>query len=165
MQNSSPAKNNTQEKRKDPKDKYVLWFFLAFFGTFIAVDTFFVYKAVTTQTGVVTEHAYEKGLAYNQVLDEARNQPDIVQKTAFENGVLSWTLSDKDGTPIEHASVSAHIIRPVQDGADFDITLSHIGGGVYEAKPSFPMNGQWLAELKSVWDNQTYRTQHAFLVK
>jgi nitrogen fixation protein FixH len=163
-QNNRHVDVSDREKiHKDPKNKYILWAFLAFFGTFITVDAFFVYKAVTTQTGVVTERPYEKGLAYNKVLIEAKNQPDILQKAAFEDGVLSWVLSNKDGTPIEHAVVHARIVRPVQGGYDFDVTLAHVGGGTYEAQPTFAMKGQWHAHLKAVWDEKTYRTKFEFL--
>lgn len=60
--------------KKDHTGRIVLWALLAFFGVLASVNAFFVYTAVTTNTGVVTENAYEKGLRYNEILKEARRR-------------------------------------------------------------------------------------------
>lgn len=65
--------NALQEKsRKD--GKIVLMAFVGFFVTFAAVDAYFVYKALSTHTGVVVENAYEQGLKFNDLLAKAKKQ-------------------------------------------------------------------------------------------
>ncbi len=52
----------------------ILFSFLAFFIVFSSVDAFFVYKALSTHTGVVSENAYEIGLNYNKIIAEAKKR-------------------------------------------------------------------------------------------
>tara|TARA_B100002019_G_C21012668_1_gene470787 strand:- start:250 stop:495 length:246 start_codon:yes stop_codon:yes gene_type:complete len=51
-----------------------LFSLIAFFVVFASVDAFFVFKALSTHTGVVAENAYEIGLNYNDVIEEAKKQ-------------------------------------------------------------------------------------------
>lgn len=52
----------------------VLLAFMAFFVVFATVDAFFVYKAISTLPGVVSENAYEIGLNYNKIIAEAKKR-------------------------------------------------------------------------------------------
>lgn len=54
------------EEKKRKSGRWVLLWFLGFFGVIILLDSIFVYLAVNTRTGLVTEHAYEKGLAHGK---------------------------------------------------------------------------------------------------
>jgi nitrogen fixation protein FixH len=61
------------EKTQSRKDGFlVLWSLLAFFAVFSSVNAFFVYKAVTTNTGVVVENAFEQGVHYNDIIAKAK---------------------------------------------------------------------------------------------
>ena len=51
----SSRKGNDMTEKSHKDGRTVLVWILAFFLTFIAVDAFFVYKAVTTHTGVVDQ--------------------------------------------------------------------------------------------------------------
>lgn len=62
------------EQKSKSAGKKVLLSFIAFFVVFASVDVFFVYKALTTHTGVVAENAYEIGLNYNDVIAEAKKR-------------------------------------------------------------------------------------------
>ncbi len=148
-----------------PSDKWIPWYFVLFFAVIAVVDGVFVYVAITTQPGVVTEQAYEKGLAFNDVLAKAKAQPDLNQKAVYEDGFLRWELMDADNTPITNAAVIAKIIRSVQDGYDFEIALIHKGHGLYETVMDLPLPGQWVAKLSGTWDNKQYQTIHTFIAK
>lgn len=146
-----------------PKDKWIPWYFVIFFAVIAILDGVFVYMAVSTQTGLVTEQAYEKGLAFDDILATARSQPDIQQDISYIGGVLRWKMAEKEGRPITNAAVSAQIIRPVQDGHDFAITLEHKGKGVYEATPTLPLPGLWQAKLSGKWNNKQYQRAYEFI--
>ena len=49
----------------------IFGYFLAGFIIVAGVNTIFIYKAVTTHTGEVTDSSYERGLTYNKTLDQA----------------------------------------------------------------------------------------------
>ena len=148
------------------RGRWVPWCFVLFFAVIALLDGIFVTIAIRTHTGVVTEDAYEKGLAFNQVLDSAARQAHLGlrQKAAFEDGVLSWTLTDGQGMPLPDARVHATFYRPTQAGYDFTLPLDGAGRGVYRAQPQFPLPGLWTARLEAQWTDpsqqgtQTFRT-------
>lgn len=158
-----------QASKRNPKDKYVLFSFLAFFGVVFLVNGIFIYTAIKTQTGVVTEQAYEKGLAYNKTLEDAQNQPALKDKITYSQPVLRWVLRDETDAPLLNGVAKGHMIRPVQDGHDFDISFISRGDGVYEAMVMPPLKGQWVVKLESVWtqNNQekSYKTTYQLMAK
>ena len=146
-------------------DKWIPWLFVLFFAVIALVDGTFVTLAILTHTGLVTDEAYEKGLAYNKTLNEAAEQKKIglIQKAVFENGILSWQLSTKEGQAINGATVSVKMFRPAQDGNDFKVSLENKGNGLYEVRPQFPLPGLWTTRLEAQWQepgskNTTYKT-------
>jgi nitrogen fixation protein FixH len=154
-----------QKPAKNPKDKWIPIYFVIFFAVVALLDGFFVYKAVSTQTGLVTEHAYKKGLAYNDVLAKAKSQPRITQKPSYQNGTLRWQLIDENGQAITNADVTAKIIRPVQSGYDYKLSFAHHGQGIYEAAVNAPLTGHWVAELNGQWDEKSFQTSYDFVTK
>ncbi len=144
--------------------RFVLFCFLFFFFTVGAVDAFFVYTALNTNTGLVTEHSYEKGLAYNKLLDKAKSQPVISEKATYENGIFQWKISNTQEGPIQNADVAVKFVRPVKDGYDFETTLRDKNDGTYEQNVDFPLPGLWIAKMSAQWNNQTYQTSHEFMV-
>lgn len=139
--------------------------FVAFFGVIVIVNSIFITMALSTNSGLVTEDPYRKGLAYNEKLEKARSQPDINTVMRFENNVLQWSLTDQSGQAINVANVSAKFIRPIKDGDDFNAELHHDGNGIYSIKPAFPVKGSWKVILSAKWDNQTYQTSKPLIVQ
>lgn len=148
-----------KKRTPDPRDKWIPRYFVIFFIVLACLDSIFVYLAVSTQTGLVTEKPYEKGLAFDSILNKAKNQPALDHRVSYENGALRW------GLPVENATVTAAIIRPVQAGYDFEIELIYMGSGLYEAQPQVPLPGAWTAHLKAIWDNTEFQTTHNFLAQ
>jgi nitrogen fixation protein FixH len=64
----------TLQQANTKAGRRALFYLLGFFVIFASVDAFFVYKALSTHTGVVAENAYEIGLNYNDVIAEAKKQ-------------------------------------------------------------------------------------------
>lgn len=144
----------------------VFFWFVAFFAVIILVNGVFIYTALGTHTGVVTERPYEKGLAYNETLAQAKDQPSLQSEVSFDSSVLSWSLQDENGKALDDALASAKIIRPVQDGNDFEVTLKPEGGGLYTADLNLPLKGKWIAKLSVQWKNdKNYHTTHRFIAK
>ena len=146
------------------KGTWVLFSFVAFFAVIVAVNSVFITTALSTHSGVVTDRPYERGLAFDEILETARSQPDLIQHATFERGILRWVLHDEDGEPLQ-ADVQARLFRPVQGGQDFDIALTSKGSGIYEAHLDLPMKGRWDAQLKAAWDNTQYQTRYSFTAK
>jgi len=62
------------DEKQDSKKvgKIILISLLVFFAVFSSVNAFFVYKALSTNTGVVVENAFEQGLNYNDLIEKAK---------------------------------------------------------------------------------------------
>ena len=145
--------------------KLILLCFIAFFGVIIAVNGVFIYMAMQSNTGVITENAYEKGLAYNKVLETARTQPALQDKMIYEGGTLQWQLADETGSPLKGGEASVVLVRPVKGGYDFSLPLKETAPGVYVAKPDFPMHGLWTARLDVKWNNKQYQTSQDLIAQ
>lgn len=81
-------KRQTEEQESLESKKtgrLVLFSLIAFFIVFASVDAYFVYKAVSTNTGAIVENPYEQGLNYNEIIARAK---EIKNKT-----------EDNDNTP------------------------------------------------------------------
>lgn len=155
--NSIAMKNNT--------GRNFLIGLLSFFVVVSIVDGIFVYNAIKSFSGEVVDHAYEKGLAYNSVIEHAERQSKsgISGDLSFERGVLTLSLKNKDGVPVTTARASVKFIRPVFDGQDFEADLVHAGHGVYRAEADLPADGVWIAKAEAAWDTQVYRKALKFM--
>lgn len=120
--------------------RHVWWYFVAFFGFIAAVNAAMVTLAIRTHSGVITEHPYEKGLAYNQVVEAEQKQETLGWNgvIGYQNGALHFALHDKNNLPIAAEKITATITRPTQQGMDFTIELKSENTPV-----SFPENGLW----------------------
>jgi len=135
---------NSVQSRRD--GKIFLYMLLGFFLTFATVDAFFVYTAVSSHTGVVTENAYEKGLDYNSAIAAADNQASLGWEgsiTLSDDGLLTFTLADDTGALITGADVKAEITRPIQSDLDFRAALNETDAREYRQQLTFPAKGQW----------------------
>lgn len=157
---------NTLSVRK-PIDKYIPWMVVLFFLAFIAVDAVMVTLAVRTQTGVVTEQAYEKGLAYNRALEAAAEQRSWGWSSAItlNDSNLSFVLKDEQGQVIEGAEVTATLRRPVQDGYDASYRLSEVEGQGYQTLLKFPLPGEWDIKVSAKWQNRHYQAHQIFIIR
>ncbi|NBX03006.1 MAG: hypothetical protein EBR02_02855 [Alphaproteobacteria bacterium] len=129
----------------NPRDRWIPWYFVLFFVVLALVDGAMVTIAVRTQTGVVTTHAYEKGLAYNQTIAAAEKQTALGWKSTItftgkgeKAGALSVAVRDAKGVTIKPDSLRAEITRPTQAGMDFSQALKS-----GENLIKFPASGLW----------------------
>ena len=140
-------------------DKWIPWYFVAFFAVLAVLDGVFVYIASSTHTGVVTENAYNEGLRYNQTIAaaEAQDQLGWDASISYDNDKLSVALVDANNTAIEDAIIEALFIRPTQDGGDFRLSVAEQSPGLYEKIVSAPM-GQWDVRIYVTWKQKQFQS-------
>ena len=153
------------ESIKELKGSTVLIWFVAFFGIITLVNSVFIYTALHTHSGLVTENPYEEGLAYNERLDDIRHQPALDAHMSYEEGVFFWQVRDETGAPLDNAEVSAIVTRPVQSHNNYELALTPSGNGVYTTALDLPYKGNWKVELNAKWDNQHYQKTYRFTAK
>lgn len=150
----------------------VFLLFAAFFLVLLVVNGAFVLVAVLTNPGTVTDEAYEKGLAYNKVIDEAQSQqrlgwshrltirmePDGKQRIALR-------MSDARKQTLDRAGALIRFYRPVENGIDFDVHLKETRAGTYIALASFPEPGAWDAYIAVRKGNEIYRARERVIIR
>lgn len=141
--------------------RQVFWSFVAFFGVISTVLALMVTIAIRTQTGLVTDHPYEKGLAYNQVVRAEQEQEALGWKAEIgqEGEKVSVRLQDKSGHPLVPEKVVASFYRPTKDGMDFTASMEAAGPGHYVLSPAFPAKGLW--EVRVYVTDHDHHFQHS----
>ncbi len=114
------------------------------------VNAIFVYLSTSSQPGVVTEQAYEKGLAYNETIANSEAQARLGWSHDFNTRLdmgnsfrVALRLKDKYGEPLARAGAGVRFIRPAAEGMDFDIVLKETRPGTYLSLVEFPELGLW----------------------
>lgn len=147
-----------------PSDRFIPWYFVLFFVVLTVVFAGFAYIARSTHPGLVTEKAYDKGLKYNNVIARAEAQEKLgwtsTLTTKFDNGhaVVSLSLKDAKGQPLESAQVSLWFIRPVQAGMDVKEAMQPASKGVYAGRAVLPARGLWDVRIEAVKGDARYQT-------
>lgn len=159
---------NERAVNAKPIDKWIPWFFVLFFIVIATLDGIFVTLALRTHTGTVTENAFEKGVAYNNVLKEARERDALgwnADITLGDDNNLIVSLRGKDGSVLKGARVSVKMVRPAQDGYDYEITLTDEGNGLYAAPANLPLPGQWQARIFATWQDKRYQISKTIIAQ
>lgn len=150
-----------------PKKSRIPYYFVAFFVLLAIVDGIFVYIATSTHRGVVTDHAYQKGLDYNKTI-AASDKQDLLGWSGnieFDGKFLTFSLLDESSEPINNAKVTAYLSRATQAGHDFEVSLINNGNNIYSNKIIFPLKGQWDIVVLAVFENEQYQKSKKILVE
>lgn len=144
------------------KDKLIPWYFVAFFVVIFIVNAVMVTLATRTYTGTITDHPYEKGLAYNNVIAAEKAQEQLGWKATIElnDSLLSVVLYDENGNELVPQKVTAHFMRPTQAGMDFEMELKD-----GKANVKFPEKGQWEVRIFATVGEHSYQQAKRVLAK
>jgi nitrogen fixation protein FixH len=136
--------------------------FVAMFAVMLVANGTMVALALGSWRGLHTQNAYEKGLAYDERVAEARRAEKLGWRVALDVTVvgagrarLSARLTDRDGHPVAAERVRARLMRPTQAGIDQRATLARTGPGRYAAEVPLPAAGLWRFEVAAVRDGES----------
>lgn len=140
-------------------DKWIPWYFVAFFVVLAILDGIFVTIAVSTHRGVITEHAYKKGLEYNKVVTASEKQDILgwLGNIDFDKNTINFDLKDKNRQAVKGAKVTAYFTRSTQAGYDFSTPLELNKEGIYAKQITFPLKGLWDVRILATWHHQQYQ--------
>jgi nitrogen fixation protein FixH len=150
------------------RDRLIPWYIVAFFVVVAILDGIFVYLATSTHTGVVTERAYDKGIAYNETVAAAEAQKALGWQgdiTLAADRTLTFSLLGAEGQPLSGATVKAEFMRPTQAGMDFAVELSETAAGQYSASVDFPAEGLWDVRVFALEGEQDFQHHQRLVVK
>jgi nitrogen fixation protein FixH len=122
---------------------HVLWMLLAFFALIIAVDAYFIVRAVGTFPGEQVKNSYVLGLDYNREVERRdrqrrlgwRAEAGIVQ-TGGQHLLVHLTSAADE--PLSGLAVSVQVFSAADGGIDETIELEEREPGSYAAPISLP---------------------------
>lgn len=133
------------------KGWHVLAGLLTFFGMIITANGIFVYLALNTFSGEDVDNAYNRGLAYNEVLDDREKQTALGwtlslahdYQTESETLFIRLSIEAKDGLPQRGLSLSGLLRHPTNSHNDKVLTFVEDHGAGYSAQLDNVKPGQW----------------------
>ncbi len=127
---------------------HVLAAMLAFFAAVIAVNVAFMVVALDTFPGEDVRRSYVQGIAYNQTLEQRRNEEQTgwraFAELAPDGAAVQVTLSDSTGAPLRGARIDAELRRPAAAAQDVTLAFNETAPGVYSARIAAPAPGVWI---------------------
>ena len=129
--------------------RHVVIALVAFFAVIFAINGLFLYFAITSFSGVETDNAYRRGVAYNAVLDEARREARLgwTATLSADGGVPRLVLKDAAGAPVTGAAIAGKVGRPSVDKFDRPVTFAEQAGGQYVMQGEALAAGRWIVAL------------------
>ncbi len=146
--------------------RHMLMIMVAFFGTIITVNGYMAYEASKSWTGLIVKNGYVASQDFNHKLDEwhAQAARGWTGDIGYAGGVVSFTLTGKDGKPVVLDQVIAQVGRPAFDRDDHRLQLTHAGDGRYEAADVLA-RGPWAITITGQSVQGPYRLEKRILVK
>lgn len=152
-----------------PSDRFIPWYFVAFFVVLTLLLGGMVWIAVRGNTGLVADHAYEDGIAYNSTLQAIAAQQALgwqgtievapAGKTGDGQPVMAvLTLHDAQGRPLDGVRGRIMFRRPTQSKLDRAAPLTPDGAGRYRATLTLPALGVWEAYAVVEANGQAWQT-------
>ena len=145
---------------------HVLLILVAFFGIVAAVNIVMIRFALKTHSGEVTAHPYEKGLAYNAAIREAREQEargwkvdGQVSRAGDGKAQIEVSARDSAGAPLSGLKVHGLLAAPADVKRDRPIELVEAAPGVYRGEAA-AQAGAWAFELTAARDGKTLFQSH-----
>ena len=148
-----------------PSDKWIPWYLVIGFVVMLLPLAPMGYYAVHTLPGVVTDKAYEEGLAYNKSIAAGAQakglgwNSELTVDADSVNPVVHYALRDKLNRPVDDAEVHLWMIRPVQGNMDRDLEMRPLGNGAYIATITLPARGVWDIRISSTKQALNFQTE------
>lgn len=144
------------------RDKWIPWYFVLFFTIIAAVNAVMVTMAIRTHTGTITDHPYEKGIAYNQVVKAESKQEELGWKANINlnNNILQVSFKDAHDAVLHADKITARMIRPTQEGMDFEVALEN-----GQTSVDFPVKGLWEIRIFASIEGQSYQQSKRVVVQ
>ena len=126
-----------------------------FFLIIFAVNGLLAYLALSTNTGLETNDAYKKGVAYNEDIARAKGQDNTKLSVSIAADPqpdklvrLSVRVRDASDAPYMDKKISVLFFRPTKEGYDKQIMLKEKKPGVYRGNIMLPLRGIWDMKLE-----------------
>ncbi|CAL4869616.1 hypothetical protein MMA231_03908 (plasmid) [Asticcacaulis sp. MM231] len=150
---------DAEAERNRRRGRWVPWIIALFYLSFMTALVGFVFIAYAHPPAESTAEAYEKGLAYNDILAKAEAQRQLgwTSRVDYKSGRLTFALTDRGGHPVQGAVAKAWFVHPGNPADDQSVELREAGAGVYSAQATLPSKGVWTLHVSADKDGQAYQ--------
>ena len=152
-------------------DRWIPMLFVAGFLVLFAVTGTFVKLALTTFPGLVTTNAYERGLAYDDVLAAEQAQIErgwqmtiAMPELSGEGQTARVVLTDRNGEALTGGTIIMMAERMTRYAQQVRIQLTDVGDGHYEAPVAFPISGRWFVSVLADFDGTRHFASEEFFL-
>ncbi|MGD9538695.1 MAG: FixH family protein [Alphaproteobacteria bacterium] len=154
------------------RSRWIPWSFVGGFGVVIVANVILIVFALNSWSGLETDQAYVKGLAYNETIATARAQAKRGWQASVGfapsgplSGELVVSFVDAEGEPVTGLAVTARLIRPTHEGFDRETPMAPRGAGRYVVPLDFPLAGQWQVRVEAEGAGAPYRLSERIMVR
>jgi nitrogen fixation protein FixH len=130
----------------------VLFAMITFFAVVLLVNGIFLGLALSTDTGIVANEPYRKGLKYNERIAADEHQVALgwTSDITFDanGGKLITILKDENGTALTGLSARVLVGRATTNREDAVANLTEVSAGRYEARLTLRERGGFIANLE-----------------
>jgi nitrogen fixation protein FixH len=141
-----------------PFKPWIPWLYVLLFVPVVAVNILLIRLALSSNTGLVTDRAYDTGQSYNAVIAAGERAQALGWRAVVDSQpaplpaaphrvALAVTLSDSAGRPLTGLTVTGRVVSPVDPQPDLVATLVETGRGHYRELLVLPRAGQWELQL------------------
>jgi nitrogen fixation protein FixH len=149
-----------------PTSSWIPWYIVLFFIILACVFAGFTYIAKKTHSGIVTEQAYEKGLAYNEIIAkaDAQKKQDLSHEILIEGRKITFSIKDRNGNDLAIKKATLWLYRPVRAQDDVIIPMQPLGAS-QTADLQKIKNGLWEARILATTENGAYQAVKKVVLK
>jgi len=144
---------NMKSQDKSPwyKNPFV-WLVISLPLAAVIAGTYTMYLAIISDTGLVTDNYYEKGLAINQVLERDKLAEKMGLSAALNidqeaEKVKLLLTANPDFTYPDKLQIS--FLNKIRKGFDKQVVLNHGSNNVYEATLPDLVAGNWYVQIET----------------
>ena len=139
--------------------RQVILGFVAFFAVLIIAQVAFIYIAVSTHTGMVSQQPYRKGLNYGERIAQSDKQKQLGWKTSFslsdKQDRLILSIENKENAPVSGLTLSGQLSRPVHKNEDLTLKFREDRPGAYGADLSGSKLGSYIVDVAAQQDTSS----------
>ena len=152
--------------------RWIPWAIAGALGIVVIVNGALAYFAVTSSTGLVTEHPFEAGNDYNRVLAAAAAEDALgwhgtlgYAATGAGAGEIAVELADRAGQKLSGLAVTAVVTRPIEPLPETDLTLVEADAGRYRSPVALTRLGQWQVHVAARRGSDVFEFTQRIIVK
>lgn len=132
----------------------VFYWLVGFFSIMIVANIIFIYFALNSWPGVMTQSSYKSGLKFNQDVRNAAEQDKLGWhiEGAFKqigDGHMRIMIEahDRDDQGLTNLEFSLTLRHPATDKTDHKVQLREVKAGIYQADLTDVAAGQWNVDM------------------